>query len=210
MGAMSEGYVVALLVPLAYLVGCLPSAALVTRRLGVDVTTEGSGNPGASNVYRLAGWRPAALVFALDFAKGAVPTAVGLYVNGHRGAYVLGIAALVGHMWPVTQRFRGGRGVATGAGMILVIYPTLCAGMALLWFAVARVTHKASLASVTCAVAFPIGVAAAGHPARDIVIVSILAAIVIARHFANLRRLVRGEELDLGAPPPGGDDRADG
>src|SRR3954451_1367031 len=96
--AMNTGVEVALLVPVAYFLGTFPSASLVARRRGVDVTAEGSGNPGASNTFRLLGWKAGAVVFGLDVLKGALAAGIGLAVDGHRGAYLLGAAAIVGHM----------------------------------------------------------------------------------------------------------------
>src|SRR6476469_707060 len=94
--AMNVGVEVGLLVPVAYLLGTFPSASLVARRRGVDVTAAGSGNPGASNTFRLLGWKAGVVVFALDVAKGAIAAGVGLVVaDGHVGAYVLGIAAII-------------------------------------------------------------------------------------------------------------------
>ncbi|HLM17332.1 MAG TPA: glycerol-3-phosphate acyltransferase [Acidimicrobiia bacterium] len=194
---MNTGVEVALLVPVAYLLGTFPSATLVARRRGVDVTAESSGNPGASNTFRLLGWKSGALVFAMDVLKGVLAALAGLAVDGHRGAYVLGVAAVLGHVWPVTRRFKGGRGVATGAGVMLVIFPALTLAMVVLWVVLARVTHKASVASVTVAIVFPIAVALAGHEAGDIIVISVMALLVVARHLSNLRRLVKGEELGL-------------
>ncbi len=195
--AMNTSVEVALLVPVAYLLGTFPSATLVARRRGVDITAEGSGNPGASNTFRLLGWKSGALVFAMDVLKGALAALAGLAVDGHRGAYVLGVAAVLGHVLPVTRKFKGGRGVATGAGVMLVIFPLLTLAMVVLWVVLARVTHKASVASVTVAIVFPIAVALAGHEAGDIIVISLMCLLVIARHLSNLRRLVKGEELGL-------------
>ena len=203
---MSDLAIVLLLVPVAYLIGTFPSAELVGRRKGVDVTAAGSGNPGASNTFRLLGWKAGAVVFALDFAKGALAAGVGIVVDGHLGAFVLGGAAIIGHMLPITRKFKGGRGVATGAGVVFVIFPLLAIAGALLWLLVVRITHKASVASITVMVAFPIAVAIAGHTATDIAVVTALSLLMIARHWANLRRLVRGEELGIDPPgDPGGD-----
>jgi glycerol-3-phosphate acyltransferase PlsY len=211
---MNVGVQLALLVPVAYLLGTFPSAALVARRRGVDVTAQGSGNPGASNTFRLLGWKAGALVFALDVLKGALAAGIGLAVDGHRGAYILGVAAILGHMLPVTRRFKGGRGVATGGGVMLVIFPLLTLAMTVLWFVLARLTHKASIASVTVAIAFPISVALAGHEAGDVAVITIMALLVVGRHLSNLRRLVKGQELGLEGntrrddPPDVGDERA--
>jgi glycerol-3-phosphate acyltransferase PlsY len=211
---MNTGVEVALLVPVAYLLGTFPSASLVARRRGVDVTAEGSGNPGASNTFRLLGWKAGALVFAMDVLKGALAALAGLAVDGHRGAYILGVAAILGHVLPVTRKFKGGRGVATGAGVMLVIFPLLTLGMGALWIVLARVTHKASIASITVAIAYPIAVALAGHEAGDIIVISGVAGVVVLRHLSNVRRLVKGEELGLDPtterddPPDLGDERA--
>lgn len=185
------------LVPLAYLLGMFPTAALVTRRAGKDVTREGSGNPGASNVARLMGWKAGLVVLLLDMGKGALAAGVGLALDGHRGAYILGVAAVLGHVFPITRRFKGGRGVATAAGVLVVVFPLVLAILAVVWLVIARGFHKASIASVVCAVLFPIIVAIRGNSVLDITVTAALAAIVVVRHFANLRRLVRGEELGL-------------
>jgi len=191
------------LVPLAYLLGSFPTAALVARATGHDILREGSGNPGASNVYRLAGWKAGLIAFVGDFAKGAIPSAVGLVLDGHRGAYLLGFAAVVGHVLPVMFRFRGGRGVATAGGTLAVIFPLITLGLAVLWFIIARGLRKASVGSIVVTVAFPVLVALTGHSWGDVVITSALALVVLSRHVPNLRRLFRGEEPGLGGDPPG-------
>jgi glycerol-3-phosphate acyltransferase PlsY len=142
------------------------------------------------------------VVFALDFAKGAIAALVGLALAGHAGAYVLGAAAIVGHALPVTRRFKGGRGVATGAGVVFVVFPLVTVGAAVVWFLVVWLTHKASVASLTVIVLFPIVVALTGSSVTDVVVLACLAVLVIARHLSNLRRLLRGEELGL---DPGSD-----
>lgn len=192
-----------LLIPLAYLLGSFPTAALVARVTGHDILREGSGNPGASNVYRIAGWKAGFIAFAGDFAKGAISSAVGLVLDGHRGAYVLGFAAVVGHVLPVMFRFRGGRGASTGGGVLAVIFPLIALGLAVLWFIIARIVHKASVASIVGAIAFPVLVVVTGNSWGDIFITSALALVVLARHMSNVRRLLRGEEPDLGPDPPG-------
>jgi len=194
---MSDDALVALLVPVAYLLGTFPSADLVARRQGVDVRAAGSGNPGASNAFRLLGWKAGALVFGLDAAKGALAALAGLLVEGRAGALVLGGAAIVGHMLPATRRFRGGRGVATAAGVLIVLYPLLVAGSVVAWFVIARATHKASVASVVVAIGVPVAAALTGVAWWEVVVLAALALLVVVRHTANLRRLVRGEELGL-------------
>jgi acyl phosphate:glycerol-3-phosphate acyltransferase len=194
---------VLLLVPVAYLLGTFPAASLVGRASGHDVLEEGSRNPGASNVYRLAGWKAGLVVLLADIGKGTVASSVGLVLDGHRGAYVLGLAAVLGHVFPVTRRFRGGRGVATAGGALLVVFPLIGLGLAVLWFLVARVLRKASVASIVVVVAFPVTVALTGGSRFDVVVTAVLALVILARHVPNLRRLLRGQEHGLGGGPAG-------
>jgi glycerol-3-phosphate acyltransferase PlsY len=189
--------VAASLFVVAYLLGTFPSADLVARHYGVDVTKAGSGNPGASNVMRLVGWKAGVIVLVADAAKGAIAAGAGLALDGHRGAYILGVAAVLGHVFPVWRRFKGGRGVATGAGVFLVVFPLITAGLAVVWIAIARGLHKASVASLVCAIAAPILVGIFDGSTLDIVVVAGVALLLIARHASNLRRLVRGEEHGL-------------
>ncbi len=194
---MASMTAVLLLLPLAYLLGTFPAAGLVARATGHDVLREGSRNPGASNVYRLAGWKAGLLVFLADVGKGAIASGVGLALAGHPGAYLLGLAAVVGHMLPATRRFKGGRGVATAGGALVVLYPLIAVALAVVWFLIARVLRKASVASIVVVVAFPVLVAATGGTILDISVTTVLALLVLARHVPNLRRLVRGQELGL-------------
>ena len=186
------------LIPLAYLLGTFPSAALVARSRGIDITKAGSGNPGASNTTRLLGWKLGLVVLLADIGKGAIAAGVGLALDGHRGAYVLGVAAVLGHVFPVTRRFKGGRGVATAAGALVVVFPLIVLVLGVVWFVIARGFHKASIASLVCAVLFPTVVAVTGGSWGDIAVASGLGVLVIVRHLSNVRRLIRGEEHGLG------------
>jgi glycerol-3-phosphate acyltransferase PlsY len=196
--------VVGCLIPVAYLLGTFPSAAIVARARGHDILHEGSGNPGASNTFRVLGWKAGLLVLILDIGKGAAAAGAGLALDGHAGAFTLGVAAVVGHVFPITRHFRGGRGVATAAGAMVVVFPLETALLGAVWFAIARGLHKASVASIVCAIAFPVIVALRGGSALDLAVSGGLAALVLARHLSNLRRLVRGEEHGLGEEDDGG------
>ena len=195
-----------LLIPVAYILGMLPSAALVARAKGRNVYTEGSGNPGTSNVARLLGWKYGALVVALDFAKGTLAAGLGLWVFGRPAAWAFGIAAMVGHMLPAISKFKGGKGVATGAGALLVLFPWVVVIEAGVWLLVAKGVRKASLASLAVAVSFPFFAWFGPWPCSlaELVVLVLLAVLVIARHAKNLRRLFRGEELALGSDDESG------
>ena len=191
--------VVALLVPVGWLLGTFPSALLVARAHGRDVLQEGSGNPGASNVARLLGWRAGAIVLLLDFAKGALAAGGGMLIGGRAGACALGVAAVVGHTFPIYRK--GGKGVAAAGGALVVLYPLIVVSLAVVWFVVARLLHKASLASLLATVLFPVSVAALRYDPWEIGVVSALALLVIVRHIGNIRRLLRRQEIDLDARP---------
>ena len=201
-----------LLTPLAYLLGAFPTAVLVARAGGRDVLGEGSGNPGASNVLRLMGWRAGLLVFAGDLLKGTLPALAGLAVWGHAGAFILGFAAVLGHVFPATRGFRGGRGVATGAGVALALYPLVVLGLALLWALIAYGFRYPSVASIVVVVALPGLVWLTGEATGEVVVIALLSGLVLLRHAANIRRLVRGQELrlDAGTHASDGDGGADG
>lgn len=199
---MNDGLFVALAAIPAYFLGTFPTAILVARAGGHDVLTEGSGNPGASNVARLMGWKAGLLVMAGDLAKGAIAAGVGLAVAGRGAGYILGIVAVIGHTYPVTRHFKGGKGVATAGGMLAVLQPLIVLALAVVWFLTARVLKLASVGSIIVAILFPIAVALSGRAGWEVALTSALAALVVVRHLPNLRRLVRGEELRTDGGPP--------
>ena len=188
-----------LAVVVGYLVGTLPSAVLVGRRTGHDPLLEGSHNPGATNVYRTSGRRAGAVVLAIDVVKGAAAAGLGWAVGGHLLGAITGAAAVVGHVLPVNRLRHGGKGVATCAGMILVLYPLVGVAAALLWVVVARITRRPSVASLIAAVGIPIGVAVTGERGVEVGVIVGLAVIVVLRHHANIARLAHGTERAVDA-----------
>ena len=194
---------VVLLVPLAYLLGTFPSAVIVARTRGIDITKEGSGNPGASNVIRVLGWRVGAVVLVADFAKGALAGGVGLAVGDRPGCYALGVAAVVGHTFPMLRK--GGKGVAAAGGMLVVLFPVLVLGLGAVWALIAKGLRKASVASLVIIVAFPVAVAVLGYEWWETTLLAMVAAMLVLRHAGNIGRLIRREEHDLiaGSASPG-------
>lgn len=186
-----------LLIP-AYFVGTFPSAVWIARSKGVDIHTVGSGNPGASNIARTFGTPWGVLVFVLDGLKGAIPAAVGLLVDDRPLAYAMVGAAVLGHMFPITRRFKGGKGVATMGGASFVLQPLISFGMLLLWIVVRKLTKKASLASLAIMIGYPVCVAIVGAAGWEIVAILAINGLVLARHGENIKRLVRGRELSAG------------
>lgn len=186
-----------MLVAAGYLLGTFPTAILVGRREGRDPTREGSGNPGASNAYRTMGRRAGALVLVGDLCKGALAAALGLATGSRAIGVACGLAAVVGHVLPVTRRLRGGKGVATAAGMALVLVPLPALAMAAVWAVAAKVSRTASVASIAIAVGLPVAVALADRPAGEVAAFAACGALVVARHRSNIDRLRRGEERPL-------------
>ncbi|HVV37106.1 MAG TPA: glycerol-3-phosphate 1-O-acyltransferase PlsY [Acidimicrobiales bacterium] len=189
-----------LAVVFAYALGTFPTGVLVAKREGHDVLDEGSHNPGASNVYRVAGWKAGAVVLIGDAIKGGIAAGLGRYLGGPAMGLVVGIAAVVGHCFPVQRWGRGGKGVATAGGVGIVVYPPLAIVLTVIWFLIARVLNKASLGSLAVLVAAPLVVWGLGRPAREVWLLAALCVLVLARHHGNIRRLMRGEEASLRSP----------
>ena len=187
----------AVAVAVGYLLGTFPSAALIGRLTGHDPTAEGSGNPGATNVYRTSGRGAGAAVLAIDLAKGALATGLGLLVGDHTLGVIVGAAAVVGHIAPVGRRFRGGKGVATAAGMAAVAYPLLSVVLGAVFLAMLALTRRASVASLVLALLLPMGVVLGGHAGTEVAVTAGVSLLVIARHHDNIRRLIRREEAPV-------------
>ena len=174
--------VVAVLV--GYLVGAVSPATLLASRRGVDLRDVGSGNPGATNVGRALGARTGALVAVLDVVKGAVPAA-GFGVLDHTAGLLAGVAAVVGHVTSPFLRGKGGKGVATAAGAIVGSHPLWAPVVLATWVATLALSRWVALASVAAAVSVLVVSLVAND---DVLWAAALAAVVVVRHQANIRR----------------------
>ena len=182
------------LIAVSYLLGTFPSATLIARANGVDIASVGSGNPGASNVTRALGWRKGVWVYVLDALKGAIAAGAALALDGRPLAYWCGAAAIIGHMFPVFRRFKGGKGAATGSGVLLIVVPVIVPFSLALWWIVAKVTGKAALGTVAAVATVPVGLAVLGRPAWEYVAIGALSVLVLARHWRNFVRIAKREE----------------
>jgi glycerol-3-phosphate acyltransferase PlsY len=188
----------ALVLVASYLLGSIPFSFLVARLRGVDVRTVGSGNVGATNVMRSAGKAAGIAAFLLDAGKGAAAAWIARRLApGSVLASLAAMAAIVGHMYPVWLRFRGGKGVATGGGALAVMSPITFVSLAVVWAVLLKVTHKASVASIVVTVLVPVGVAIEHRSWWEVVAVIGLGALVMARHLGNIRRLLGNREHAL-------------
>lgn len=188
-----------LIVLLGYLAGSVPFAFLLARRAGIDVRVVGSGNVGAANVLRSTGTGRAMSVMALDVAKGAAAVGCAHLANGGGAlAALTGVAAIVGHIYPVWLRFRGGKGVAVAAGAFAVLTPGATAAASLIFLLVVGATRYVSLGSMAATVALPPMAWLVGAPAAVVAAAAGSAALIVFRHRTNLRRLRTGTERRLG------------
>jgi len=182
----------------AYALGTFPSAQLVGRLVDHDPTTEGSGNPGASNMLRVAGKSAGAAVLVLDTLKGAVATLVGLGLDGRPLAAACGVAAVLGHILPIGRGRRGGKGVATFGGVGLVMWPFVSLGALALWIVLVRLTKKPSIGSLVGIVFIVAGVWTTGRDGWEIALAAGLVAVIVIRHAGNIRRLFGRSEKAVG------------
>lgn len=187
-----------ILLAVAYLLGATPTSYLVGRwARGLDLREHGSGNLGATNAFRVLGWRAAAPVVVVDVLKGWVPTAFFPLLDGAEPvewALAYGAAAIVGHVFSIYVGFRGGKGVATSAGVFLALAPWAVLIGAVLWGITVTLTRIVSLGSLVAALVLPLAVYATNEPALELALSVALALFVIYAHRSNIRRLVRGEE----------------
>jgi acyl phosphate:glycerol-3-phosphate acyltransferase len=188
----------ALLVVAAYLIGAFPTSHVVARTVrGIDLREHGSGNLGATNAFRVLGWRAAMPIFVIDILKGFAPAFWFPQVDGTVSplwALLYGTAAIIGHVFSVYVRFKGGKGVATGAGVFLALAPLAVLGGLVVWVGLVMLTGYVSLASIAAAALLPVFVVLTGAPTAVLILSLLLAAFVVIAHRANIGRLVRGEE----------------
>jgi len=184
-----------------YLIGSIPFALLLARRWGTaDLRRIGSGNLGAANVMRASGVTAGVLVALLDLAKGAASVALAERFSGNAAAPALaGLAAIVGHIYPVWLRFRGGKGVATACGVFSVLMPAVVPPVLAIFLGTVWLTKYISLGSMLATIALPPIAYAVGSPAPAVVAAFAASAIIVFRHRSNLARLRTGTERRIGA-----------
>ena len=210
-----ERMLLAALIPIAYVIGSIPFGLVVGLAKGVDPRKAGSGNIGATNVGRLLGGRYFALVFAMDLLKGLIPTAVAVAASSDVFVWLLvGFATIVGHMFSLFLKFKGGKGVATSAGVLLGIFPffTYPGVIAILTFLVLfKTTRYVSVASMGGAGIFPIAYVAVGlimgwpifgRQLPLLVFACLVAVLIIYKHRTNIARLRAGTENRFERTPP--------
>ena len=187
---------------LAYLVGSIPTAFIFAKVIGrVDIRKQGSGNVGATNVYRVIGKLPGILTLIIDIAKGAIVVGVlapyfhdlGMPLELHHHQAVMALAVVSGHNWNPFLNFKGGKGIATSAGALIVLCPGIFGFVILVWIISFALTKIISLASIVASISFPIIAAMFGDISITLLAI-VLCVISVVKHRSNIKRLIRGEE----------------
>jgi len=182
-----------------YLMGSIPFAQLLSKRRGIDLRRVGSGNVGASNVLRTLGVRPAVLAMMLDAVKGTLAVLIAQRLSGGVVAPVVaGLASMLGHVYPVWLRFRGGKGVATAAGAFAVLTPMAALAAVAVFLLTVAITRFISVGSMAAAVTLAGWAIASDTPTVVGIGAAIGAALVLIGHRANVLRLVAGTERRVG------------
>jgi glycerol-3-phosphate acyltransferase PlsY len=186
---------------LGYVTGSLASAIITCRVMGLpDPRTQGSTNPGATNVLRIGGRRAAAITLFGDILKGLLPVLLARALSDAVGVWaVTAIAAFVGHLYPIFFRFQGGKGVATAFGAVLGLAWPVALAMLATWILMAVIFRYSSLAALTAAVLAPVYTFLLTAPPALLVAIVIISVLTVWRHRTNLRRLFSGEEEKFGA-----------
>jgi len=186
-----------------YLIGSIPTSYIFAKALkGIDIRQFGSGNAGATNTYRIVGKLPGLLVLIIDILKGLICVTLlaklflrlGVAVEPASYGMMLGFTAIAGHIWSVFLGFKGGKGVATSAGVFIGVAPDVFLWGLLVWAAFFAWKRFVSLASIATAVAVPVIFSILSRPISYVIFSSLVCAITVYKHYPNIKRLVRGEE----------------
>ena len=186
---------------ISYILGSIPNGLILGKAIwGVDLRQHGSKNIGATNAWRTIGKAGGISIFALDFLKGAISAYLGLHLGGSELAGVLcGILAIAGHSWSVFLAFKGGKGVATGLGVIAALMPEVTLIVLAVWFAIVYFTGYVSLGSIIGAALVPILTLFFGLHTEFLILGLIAAVFIIYRHKSNIERLLKGTESKIKA-----------
>ena len=181
----------------AYLLGAIPSAWLVAKANGVNILRVGSGSAGFTNVWRSVGLKAAAIVFVADIAKGTAAAALGFWLGGHFGMLLGAVCAIFGHTYSCFIGFKGGKGVATGAGTLLFVSPVTFVVCLLTLASVAFITRYMSAGSILAAIVCPLSLMLDRQPAMVVVVYTLCCVYIIWKHRSNIGRIRSGTENKL-------------
>ena len=186
-----------LAVVISYLIGSIPFGYLLARLKGIDIMEHGSGNIGATNVWRNMGPLPGLTVLLLDMGKGAVAVLIGRSLGGIETELLTAIAVLCGHSWSVFLRFKGGKMIATGGGIVFAMSPVLVLVGFVVWVTTVAVSRYVSLGSMLAAVSIPVTMVITKMSPWHITFGVAMAVLAVYKHRANISRILNGTEFKV-------------
>ncbi len=187
-----------LLILFSYLIGSIPTGYLIAKHtMHIDIREHGSGNPGAANVYRIVGKWAGVCTFLIDAVKGYVPVLLARHFcpDIYAIAIVCGVVAILGHMWTIYLKFRGGKGVATSAGVFLALAPVPTVLAFLTFVALVSKWGRISIGSIFACVVLPVASWCMSYPLAEKIMATAVGALVIYKHIPNIKRLLAQNEL---------------
>ena len=190
-----ELFICIMLIILSYLMGNISPSIILGKMQGIDIKSEGSGNAGTTNALRVLGAKAGLITFTMDIVKGFIPVFLAVNLSTFYCAGVCVLMVIIGHIWPVVYKFKGGKGVATAIGATLAINPLLTLVITIFSIGMVAISKKVSVGSLTAAVIYPI---ATYIFMRDFMpFALILCLTIIIKHKENIKRLISGEEKNI-------------
>ena len=196
---MGDAVKTVIILILAYIIGSIPFALIVGKKIGgIDVRNYGSGNLGGTNAFRILGWKVGVLVIVADILKGMLATYLGLRLGGETLGILAGIAAAVGHCYPLFANFKGGKGVAVGAGIFLIVAPKVILLAAVMFLLTLFIFRYVSLSSIVGALTVGLLTFVYDQSLFLTTLSWLLVIFVIYRHRSNIKRILNGTENKVG------------
>jgi len=190
---------IVLLIILAFVLGSIPFGAIIAKIKGVDLRKIGSGNIGATNALRAMGKSAAVVTLLGDVLKGTAAVAIGRYLSiGPVYEGILGVSAILGHNFSIFLKFKGGKGVATSIGVLLIYSPLTAVLTVIIWLAAALITRYSSLGAIVSFGLLPLNIILLDYSKIKLIISIIIALLILLMHTGNIKRLIKGEERKIG------------
>ncbi|MBI5203413.1 MAG: glycerol-3-phosphate 1-O-acyltransferase PlsY [Nitrospirae bacterium] len=190
---------ISLLIIFSFILGSIPFGVIIAKAKGIDLKKVGSGNIGATNVLRTLGKGSAAMTLLGDMLKGAAAAAIGAYLSvGAAYEGIMGISAILGHNFSLFLGFRGGKGVATGIGVLLIYSPQIAILTLIIWLVAVLMTKYSSLGAIMSFGLLPVNVWLFDYSKVKLITSAVITVLILSRHIGNMERLIKGTEKKIG------------
>ncbi len=191
-----------LLIILAFILGSIPFGVIIAKLKGIDLKQTGSGNIGATNVLRTMGKGSAVLTLLGDVLKGSIAVLIGKYLSvGPLYEGIIGLSSILGHNFSLFLKFRGGKGVATSIGVLLIYSPKTAILTLIIWLLTALITKYSSLGAIVSFGFLPLNIAIFDYSSSKLIIAVMITLLILIRHTGNIERLLKGTERKIGEKP---------